>query len=379
MSAAPTSSPRLGRFVRAGDPLRALLVFVPVAAIADRLQWGGTAVFACSALAIVPLAGLMGRATESLAGRLGAGVGGLLNATLGNAAELIIAIAALKAGLHDVVKASLTGSIIGNVLLVLGLAILVGGVGRERQRFDRAAAAVGSTLLALAAIGLVIPAVYHFVLDAAVRDAALTLARETVLERELSSEIAVVLFVTYLLHLVFSLRTHRHLYAGQQGEAPAAAHLVARPRDAAVQLAVATLLVAWMSELLVGAVEAASHALGLTEVFVGVIVVAVVGNAAEHSTAVVVARKNQVDLAMNIAIGSSIQIALLVAPLLVFLSYLVGPAPMDLRFTVFEVVAVGIAMFVLNLVAQDGESNWLEGALLIAVYLVLGLAFFFLP
>jgi Ca2+:H+ antiporter len=321
----------------------------------------------------------MGRATESLAARLGAGVGGLLNATFGNAAELIIALAALQKGLQDVVKASLTGSIIGNVLLVLGLAILAGGLDRERQRFERSAAAVGSTLLALATIGLVIPAVFHFVLEAAVHGATLTVERETLLERELSVEIAVVLFVTYLLHLVFSLRTHKHLYAGQQLEEPDAPHPPARPRDAALQLLVATLLIAWMSELLVGAVEEASHALGLTEVFVGVIVVAVIGNAAEHSTAVLVARKNQVDLAMNIAIGSSIQIALLVAPLLVFISYLVGPTPMDLRFTIFEVVSVGIAMFVVNLVAQDGESNWLEGALLVAVYLILGLAFFFLP
>jgi Ca2+:H+ antiporter len=368
----------LARIVRPDNALQTLLVFVPVAVVADWLDWGGTAVFACSALAIVPLAGLMGRATESLAARLGAGVGGLLNATFGNAAELIIALAALQKGLQDVVKASLTGSIIGNVLLVLGLAILVGGLGRERQRFERSAAAVGSTLLALATIGLVIPAVFHFVLEAAVHGATLTVERETLLERELSVEIAVVLFVTYLLHLVFSLRTHKHLYAGQQLEEPDAPHPT-RPRDAALQLLVATLLIAWMSELLVGAVEEASHALGLTEVFVGVIVVAVIGNAAEHSTAVLVARKNQVDLAMNIAIGSSIQIALLVAPLLVFTSYLVGPTPMDLRFTVFEVVSVGIAMFVVNLVAQDGESNWLEGALLVAVYLILGLAFFFLP
>jgi Ca2+:H+ antiporter len=376
------SGPRkrgLARFVRPDNALQTLLVFVPVAAAADWLDWSGTVVFACSALAIVPLAGLMGHATESLAARLGAGIGGLLNATFGNAAELIIALAALQRGLQDVVKASLTGSIIGNVLLVLGLAMLVGGIGRERQRFDRSAAAVGSTLLALAAIGLVIPAVFHFVLEGAVHHATLTVEREALLERELSVEIAVVLFATYLLHLLFSLRTHKHLYAGQQLDAPEEAHPVARPRDAALQLVVATILIAWMSELLVGAVEEASHALGLTEVFVGVIVVAVVGNAAEHSTAVLVARKNQVDLAMNIAIGSSIQIALLVAPMLVFASYLIGPTPMDLRFTVFEVVSVGIAMFVVNLVAQDGESNWLEGALLLAVYLVLGLAFFFLP
>ncbi len=379
MSDRRRSARGLARVVQLDDPLRALLVFVPVAAAADWLDWGGTAVFVCSALAIVPLAGIMGRATESLAARLGAGIGGLLNATFGNAAELIVALAALRRGLQDVVKASLTGSIIGNVLLVLGLAMLVGGLGRERQKFDRAAAAVGSTLLALAAIGLVIPAVYHFVVEAKVHDAALSVEREGVLERGLSVEIAVVLFATYLLHLLFSLRTHRHLYAGQQTAEPDEARHRTSPRVATLQLLVATLLIAWMSELLVGAVEHASHALGLTEVFVGVIVVAIVGNAAEHSTAVLVARKNQLDLAMNIAIGSSIQIALLVAPVLVFLSYVVGPTPMDLRFTVFEVVSVGLAMFVLNLVAQDGESNWLEGALLIAVYLVLGLAFFFLP
>jgi Ca2+:H+ antiporter len=286
---------------------------------------------------------------------------------------------ALQKGLQDVVKASITGSIIGNVLLVLGLAVLVGGAGRERQRFDRSAAAVGSTLLALAAIGLVIPAVYHFVLEAQVHRASLTLDREQLLEHELSLEIAVVLFVTYGLHLLFSLRTHRHLFAGQQGAEPEPAHRRANPRAAIAQLVVATVLIAWMSEILVGAVEEASHALGLTEVFVGVIVVAIVGNAAEHSTAVLVARKDQMDLAINIAIGSSIQVALLVAPLLVFASHVVGPSPMDLRFSVFEVVAVGISVFVVNLVAQDGESNWLEGALLLAVYLVIGIAFYALP
>jgi Ca2+:H+ antiporter len=359
--------------------LQLLLAFVPLAVLAEWRHADGTIVFACAALAIVPLAGMMGHATEQLAARLGAGVGGLLNATFGNAAELIIALMALRRGLQDVVKASLTGSIIGNVLLVLGLAILVGGIGRERQRFDRAAAAVGSTLLALAAIGLVIPAVFHFVAEEAVHHATLTAQREAVLERGLSLEIAVVLFVTYLFYLLFSLRTHHHLFAGQQHADPAVPVDHGSPLGAVVRLLVATVLVAWMSEILVGAVEEASHTLGLTEVFVGVIVVAVVGNAAEHSTAVLVARKDQMDLAMNIAIGSSIQIALLVAPVLVFASYVVGAAPMDLRFSVFEVLAVGMAVLVVNLVAQDGESNWLEGVLLLAVYLVLGLAFYFLP
>jgi Ca2+:H+ antiporter len=357
--------------------LKLLLLFVPLAVMAEWLHWGGIAVFACAAVAIIPLAGLMGEATESLAARLGAGIGGLLNATFGNAAELIIALVALQRGLYDVVKASLTGSIIGNVLLVLGLACLAGGVGRERQTFDRSAAGVGSTLLALAAIGLVVPAMFHFAAESQVARGALSAAREVALERSLSLEISIVLFATYVLSLLFSLRTHRHLYSGDAHAAHGTPTVgVGR---AVVTLLVATALIAWMSELLVGAVEEASHALGLTEVFVGVIVVAIVGNAAEHSTAVLVAMKNQMDLALNIAIGSSIQIALFVAPLLVFASYLMPAGPMDLRFTPFEVLAVGIAVFVVNLVAQDGESNWLEGALLLSVYLVLAIAFFFLP
>ncbi|HEY3217341.1 MAG TPA: calcium/proton exchanger [Candidatus Eisenbacteria bacterium] len=356
-----------------------LLVFVPIAAAAKGWGWGAVPTFACAALAIVPLAGLMGQATERLAARLGAGIGGLLNATFGNAAELIIALVALRRGLFDVVKASLTGSIIGNVLLVLGLSIVAGGLRRERQIFDRSAAAAGSTLLALAAIGLVVPAMFHFVAEDAVHRAALTPAREALLEHGLSVLIAIVLIVAYLLSLVFSLRTHRHLYAGQGAatarEAPRAGH----PTRAMLTLLAATILVAWMSELLVGAVEDASVVLGFTEVFVGVIVVAVIGNAAEHSTAVLMAIKNQMDLALNIAIGSSLQIALFVAPVLVFASYLVPDGPMDLRFSLFEVLAVMIAVAVVNLVAQDGESNWLEGALLLAVYLVLATAFYFLP
>ena len=360
--------------------LLVLLLFIPLAALAKGLHWSAVTVFVFAALAIIPLAGLMGSATESLAHRLGAGVGGLLNATFGNAAELIIALVALQQGLYDVVQASLTGSIIGNVLLVLGLSIMLGGLGRERQTFDRAAAAAGSTLLALAAIGLVVPAMFHLAGEHAVQGARVTLASEIALERTLSLEIAGVLFAAYLLSLLFSLRTHRHLYAGQEH---AGAHEPVGPVPAsgraALTLALATAAVAWMSELLVGAVHEAASALGVSQVFVGVIVVAVIGNAAEHSTAVLMAMKNKMDLAMNIAIGSSIQIALFVAPVLVFVSYLMPHGPMDLRFTPFEVLAVAISVGVVNLVAQDGESNWLEGALLLAVYLVLGTAFFFLP
>jgi Ca2+:H+ antiporter len=372
-----TESPSLVRRVLCPEhALKLLLVFLPVAIVAEHLAWRPLFVFGASALAIVPLAGLMGEATEKLASRLGAGVGGLLNATFGNAAELIIALVALHRGLHDVVKASLTGSIIGNVLLVLGVAMVAGGFRRERQVFDRAAAAASSALLLLAAIALVVPAAFHIVSESRVAHDALTQEREVLLEHRLSLDIAFVLFVAYLLSLLFTLRTHKHLYTGGAASHEKEAVDVGR---AVLTLLGATALVAWMSEILVGAVEDTAHALGLTEVFVGVIVVAIVGNAAEHSTAVMVATKNQMDLALNIAIGSSIQIALFVAPVLVFASYAIGTGPMDLRFTIFEVLAVLAAVVTVNFVSQDGECNWLEGALLLAVYVVLGLAFFFLP
>lgn len=373
-----TATPKPAPFLDPSRALLLLLVFVPLAPIAEHMHWGALTVFAFSAIAIVPLAGLMGEATEQLASRLGAGIGGLMNATFGNAAELIIALVALHKGLYDVVKASLTGSIIGNILLVLGLSLFAGGWKRERQTFDRSAASASATLLALAALALLVPAAFHMVAEQAVAEQTLTRAREVVLERTLSLEIAIVLFVAYVLSLVFSLRTHKHLYEGG-GEAHAHAHGPVNVKRAVITLLVATGLIAWMSEVLVGAVEEASHVLGLTEVFVGVIVVAVVGNAAEHSTAILVAMKNQMDLALNIAIGSSIQIALFVAPVLVFASYLMPHGPMDLRFTPFEVLAVIASVAVVNLVSQDGESNWLEGALLLAVYLVLAIAFFFLP
>ncbi len=353
-----------------------MLVFVLVAPLVRYTGASELVVFLCSAIAIVPLAGLMGEATEAIAGRLGAGVGGLLNATFGNAAELILAMVALSRGYHEVVKASLTGSIIGNTLLVLGVSMVAGGARREKQTFDRSAAAASSTLLLLAAIALVVPAAFHFVAEGAEARGALSAARESAIEHQMSLLIAIVLFAAYVLSLLFSLRTHRHLYTGS-AETAHASHPPTGP--AVLTLIVATLLVAWMSELLVGAVEGASHALGFTEIFIGVIVVAVVGNAAEHSTAVTAAIKGQMDLSLNIAIGSSIQIALFVAPVLLFASRLMPGRAMDLIFTPFEVLAVIAATVVANLVASDGESNWLEGAMLLAVYLVLGIAFYFLP
>ncbi|MEO6726722.1 MAG: calcium/proton exchanger [Blastocatellia bacterium] len=345
------------------------LIFVPIAVFLEFTHANPIAIFATSALAIVPLAGWMGRATEHLAEKLGQGIGGLLNATFGNAAELIIALMALRKGLFDVVKASITGSIIGNILLVLGLSVVVGGLKFPRQVFNKTAAMLGSTMLALSAIALLMPAVFHMLVSNKSR------------EQDLSIEIAIVLIITYVLSLIFTLRTHSHLYTGgvdeKDEEEAIGTHGWSMGRSIGILL-VATLLVAVMSEFLVGAVEEASRKLGLTEIFVGVILVAIIGNAAEHSTAVLVAMKNKMDLALNIAIGSSMQIALFVAPMLVFASYAFG-RPMNLLFSPLEVVAIGVSVLVVALIAQDGESNWMEGVLLLAVYTILGLTFYFLP
>lgn len=344
-----------------------LLVFIPVAVVLHYSHAPELWTFLASGIAIIPLAGWMGKATESLAERLGAGIGGLLNATFGNAAEMIIAFQGLRAGLTDVVKASLTGSILGNILLVFGASAVAGGLKFRHQKFNRTAAAMSATLMALSAIGLLVPALFHWV----------TRGTSGAAEKNISLEISIVLFVTYILNLVFALGTHKELYRGSDEHHEGSVGAL-RPRTASLVLIGATALVAWMSELLVHAVEPASKALGLTEVFVGVIAVAIIGNAAEHSTAVLMAMKNQMDLAYHIAVGSSMQIALFVAPVLVFVSYALG-SPMDLLFTTFEVIAVGVAVAIVSLVAADGESNWMEGVLLLAVYLIFAIAFFFLP
>ena len=353
-----------------------LLVFVPVAVVLRIWpQFGNeTALFICSCFAVVPLAGWMGRATEELAEHLGHGVGGLLNATFGNAAELIIALMALSKGLTGVVKASITGSIIGNVLLVFGASILAGGIKFREQRFNKTAARTSTTTLTLAAIALAIPTVFH--VTAAGHPGGWSQATE----HKLSLAIAVVLFVTYACLLGFELVTHKQLYAGDpqdDGEDRKEAHRWSVSKSLFV-LILATSLVALMSEFLVGAVEAARTTLGLTEVFVGVIVIAVIGNAAEHSTAIVMAMKNKMALSVGIAVGSSLQIALFVAPVLVFFSYLFGQ-PMDLEFTLPEVVAVIVAVHLIFQINGDGETNWLEGVQLLSVYLILGILFFYLP
>jgi Ca2+:H+ antiporter len=353
--------------------LDVLLIFIPLAVILHYTHAAPLWTFIVSGLAIIPLAGWMGKATESLSERLGAGIGGLLNATFGNAAEMIIAFQGLRAGLTEVVKASLTGSILGNILLVFGLSVLAGGLKYKNQKFNRTAASMSATLMGLSAIGLLIPAVFHWVTRGQPQVGAVEQAQA---EANISLEISIVLFITYILSLFFTLRTHKDLYLGTS-----AAHEESSPmslKKAVLILVGATALIAWMSELLVHAVEPASKAVGLTEIFVGVIVVAIIGNAAEHSTAVLMAIKNQMDLAYHIAVGSSMQIALFVAPVLVFLSYAIGQ-PMNLLFTTFEVITVGLAVAIVSLVAVDGESNWMEGVMLLAVYVIFAIAFFFLP
>ncbi|WP_435008144.1 calcium/proton exchanger [Tundrisphaera lichenicola] len=343
-----------------------LLAAVPAAIVASFLETPAVVRFLAAGVAIIPLAGLMGRSTEQLAHRLGSGIGGLLNATFGNAAELILALFALRKGLDDVVKASLTGSIIGNLLLVLGASLLAGGLKYPIQKFNRTAAGIGSTLMVLATTGLIVPAMFHHLHPQAIG-----------LEHKLSVSVCVLLMITYGLNLIFSLGTHRDLFSGveQEGKVEASTWGV---RRASLVLLAATVFVAWMSEILVGAVESTSETLGMNGVFMGVVVVAIVGNAAEHSTAILMALKNQMDLAVGIALGSALQVALFVAPVLVFASYL-RDEPMDLLFTPLEVVSVVLAVMIARMVAEDGESNWLEGAMLLMVYAILGLAFFYLP
>ena len=345
-----------------------LLVFVPLTVALEIVKADPLVIFATSALAIIPLAGLLGQATEHLACHVGAGIGSLLNASLGNAAELIIAFVALREGLHDVVKASLTGSIIGNVLLVLGASMIAGGMKHERQKFNQTAAGLGTSMLVLAAVSLIIPALFHFTAaDRGVR-----------IEHELSLLIAVVLFMIYCLSLAFSLKTHRHVFEGDGHDADDLGEPPWSYRTSLVVLTAVTILIGAMSEMLVGAIEPAAHQLGLTQVFVGVIVVALVGNAAEHSTAILMAMKNKMDLAVGIAVGSSMQIALFVAPVLVFVSYFFDQ-PLDLIFTPFEVAAVTMSVVILGFVSMDGESHWMEGVMLVGVYAMLAVAFFFLP
>ncbi len=344
-----------------------LLIFVPISIGLEFLApERHLLIFVTSSLAILPLAGWMGRATEQLAERMGEGVGGLLNATFGNAAELIIALAALRAGLYDVVKASIAGSIVGNILLVLGAAMLAGGLRRSEQHFNATGARSQATMLLLAAIALIVPAAFQVASGATAGGLG-----------QLSISISVVLILVYLLYLVFVLVTHSALFVGPyQAEKSSTQVSVAR---SALVLAGATAAIAWISEILVGAIEPTAHEFGLSNVFVGVFVVAILGNAAEHATAISAALKDRMDLSLSIAIGSSVQVALFVAPVLVFASLIIGPATLDLAFPAGLVLMVLLSALITAQVAGDGRSDWLKGLQLLAVYLVFALTFFFLP
>ena len=351
-----------------------LAPLIPLALALDLAGAPATVVFATSALGIVPTAALMGRATEELAARSGPGIGGLLNVTFGNAPELIIALFALGQGLQEVVKASIVGSIVGNILLVLGAAMLAGGIGREKQRFSRTGASIQTSMLMLAAAALVMPAIFELVEGKGLPQPGAEAVHYGGAVEHLSLAVALVLIATYVLGLFFSLKTHRALFNPDYEDEDSWGWST---RTSVLALAIAGVLVGVMSEVLVGSISEASHAIGLSEFFIGVIVVAIVGNAAEHWVAVLVAIKDKMDLSVNIAVGSAAQVALFVAPVLVLASFFIGPHPLALVFNGFELGAILLAILIANYVTQDGESTWFEGVQLLAVYFVFALAFYF--
>jgi Ca2+:H+ antiporter len=347
-----------------------LLLAAPVAIGASYLHAAPLIVFIASAIAIIPLSSLLGHATEELAARTGPTLGGLVNASLGNLAELIIAILALRAGFVDLVKASITGSIIGNLLLVLGAAQLAGGLKYRTQKFNPHFAGTSISLLVIAAVGLIVPTLFLAAHPDPTRAATV----------RLSEWVAGFLIIGYALFLLYSMGTHKSAFDALQDEtfdeAPAGAAPPWSLKRTIIVLIVVAAAIGWMSELLVGATEVTVHSLGLSNVFVGLILIPIIGNAAEHSSAVVMARKNRMDLAASIAIGSSVQVALFVAPVLVFVGLIFGH-PLDLAFGTFEVASVTLAVWITSAIVIDAESNWLEGAFLLLVYGVLAVAFFY--
>jgi Ca2+:H+ antiporter len=367
----------LRRFLFSGDGWPYTLVpFIPIAIVLELTHASASIVFITSALGVIPTAALMGRATEELAARSGPGIGGFLNVTFGNAPEIIIALFALNEGLQEVVKASLMGSILGNILLVMGMAMLIGGLPRERQRFNATAANLTALMLLLAVVALIMPAVFELVQGTGLpRPDARAVNYDADVEK-LSVGVALVLLGTYVAGLVFSLRTHKDLFNPEHEDED---H-VGEPwtvRRSVIMLAIAGVAVGVMSEILVGSITEASESIGLSPFFVGVIVIAIVGNAAEHWVAIYFASRDKMDLAVNIAIGSAAQIALFAAPLLVLVSLFLGDFPMALVFNGFELGAVAFAVLIALEVTHEGESTWFEGVQLLAVYAVLGITFFF--
>ncbi len=342
-----------------------LLIFLPVTIIGDLMDLSDPLLFVCSSLAIIPLAGIMGKSTDVIACFCGQKIGGLLNATFGNATELIIAFVAMKAGMFDVVKASLAGSVIGNILLVLGMSMLCGGVKFKTQTFNKNSINITSSMLLLSVLAIAIPAIFTHTLP----EGSLTTTYEG-----LSVIIAVLMLLVYVMQFVFVFVTHRYLYdqtiTTDDEQKPSM-----RLRTAILLLVASTVCIAILSEIFVGTVEPMADSAGLSKTFVGIILVPIIGNAAEHSSAIVMAIKNKMDAAIEIALGSSLQIILFVLPVLTLLSLCF--TPMSIVFTPFEIVSVIASVLIANRVATDGESNWLEGLQLVTVYVMIGTAFFF--
>jgi Ca2+:H+ antiporter len=368
----------LRRFLLSGSGWPYLLVpFIAIAVLLDIIGAAPALVFFSSALGVVPTAALMGRATEELADRSGPGIGGLLNVTFGNAPELIIALFALNKGLQEVVKASLIGSILGNLLLVMGAAMLVGGWGTDRVKFVREAASAQATMLLLATVALVLPALFLISRGGHLPQLSHEATDYTSSVEHMSFWVAIALLLSYLAGLWFSLRTHRDVFnPDRDDDEEVSAHTWSIKRSVGV-LAIAGVAVGLMSELLVGSIEEASEGIGLSPFFVSLIIVAIVGNAAEHWVAVYFASRRKMDIAIAIAIGSSAQIALFVLPVLVLVSFVMGPFPLSMEFSPLEIGGVLLAVLIAAHVTQEGESTWFEGVQLLAVYLVLGVVFYF--
>jgi Ca2+:H+ antiporter len=364
-------------FLLTGEGWPYLLVpLIPVAIVLEVIHADAVVIFAASALGVIPTAALMGRATEELAARSGPGIGGFLNVTFGNAPELIIALFALGAGLHEVVKASIAGSLLGNILLVMGVSMLAGGLRRERQHFEARAASAQSLMLLLATVALIMPAIFQLVSGGGLPNPTARAVEFSDDLETLSVGVSVILLVSYAAGLMFSLKTHKDLFNPSHDEEDHGGEPWT-VRRSVIMLAAAGIAVGVMSEILVSSITEASASLGLSPFFVGVIVVAVVGNAAEHWVSVYFAVKNKIGISVNIAVGSAAQIALFVAPVLVLASFFIGPFPMALVFNGFEIGAIFLAVLIADEITQRGESTWYEGLQLLAIYAVLALTFFF--
>ena len=343
--------------------LRYMLVFIPISIVAKFLNASGTVMFILACLSIIPLAGLIGEGTEEISFYSGPKIGGFLNGTFGNATELIISFFALKQGLFEVVKSSIAGAVIGNILLVIGASMLAGGLKYKTQKFNQKVSEVSSTMLLFAVIGLCIPAIFTHTVPSRLLNTRY---------EGLSLFVAVVMIIIYALSLFFSFNTHKHIYNEEESEGTAKWSL----KKAIAILVVSTVLRAIESEFLVNGIEPITESLGWSQFFVGIILIPVIGNAAEHTTAIVMARKDKMDVALEIAVGSSLQIILFVAPVLIFLSLLFKP--MSIVFNPFELIALIASVLIANRVSHDGESNWLEGVQLLAVYLIIAASFFIL-